>query len=193
LEEQPNLSSSAVWADVRKSISSDPRYDAVGSSTLRQELFDTHIKKLASSSTVAETPKEAAERKVRERKAKEEASLRERQARVQQEQEKVSLEANKSRAGASREEGERLFGSLLVDQVRSHDVSASFSQEKLERRLLFRCHGTMLSSSCRVTHASITHRSIRTTSADSLKSVYSTSAASAPMISTNCSELMPHH
>jgi transcription elongation regulator 1 len=35
-------------------------------------------------------------------------------------------EANKSRAGAGREEGERLFGSLLVDQVKGHDVS-SFS------------------------------------------------------------------
>jgi transcription elongation regulator 1 len=40
-----------------------------------------------------------------------------------QEQEKVTQEANKSRAGAGREEGERLFGSLLVDQIRSHDVS----------------------------------------------------------------------
>lgn len=123
LQEQPNMSSSSVWAEVKKSIASDARYDAVGSSTLRQELFDTHIKKLASTSTIPETPEEAAERKVKERKAKAEASLRERQARVQQEQEKVTQEANKSRAGAGREEGERLFGSLLVDQVRSHDVS----------------------------------------------------------------------
>jgi transcription elongation regulator 1 len=123
LQEQSNMTSSSVWADVKKSISSDPRYDAVGSSTLRQELFDTYLKNLASSSAVSETPEEAAERKVRERKAKEEASLRERQARVMQEQEKVTQEANKSRAGAGREEGERLFGSLLVDQIRSHDVS----------------------------------------------------------------------
>jgi uncharacterized membrane protein len=123
LQEQANLSSSAVWADVKKSIASDARYDAVGSSSLRQELFETHVKKLASSSAVPETAEEAGARKVRERKAKEEASLKERQARVQQEQEKVTQEANKSRAGAGREEGERLFGSLLVDQVRSHDVS----------------------------------------------------------------------
>jgi len=94
----------------------------VGSSSLRQELFDTYVKKLASNSAVAETPEQAAERKLKERKAKEEASLRERQARVQQEQERVTQEANKSRAGAGREEGERLFGSLLVDQVKSHDV-----------------------------------------------------------------------
>lgn len=117
------MTSSSVWTDVKRSISSDPRYDAVGSSSLRQELFETYLKKLASTSAVPETPEEAAERKVRDRKAKEEASLRERQARVTQEQEKVTQEANKSRAGAGREEGERLFGSLLVDQVRSHDVS----------------------------------------------------------------------
>lgn len=124
LGEQSNLTSSSIWSDVKKSIASDPRYDAVGSSSLRSELFDTFVKKLASSSTVAETPEQAAERKLKERKAKEEASLRERQARVQQEQERVTQEANKSRAGASREEGERLFGSLLVDQIKSHDVSS---------------------------------------------------------------------
>jgi transcription elongation regulator 1 len=71
------MTSSSVWAEVKKSIASDARYDAVGSSSLRQELFDTYLKKLASSSAVSETPEEAAERKVRERKAKEEASLRE--------------------------------------------------------------------------------------------------------------------
>jgi transcription elongation regulator 1 len=54
LQEQSNMTSSSVWADVKKSISSDPRYDAVGSSTLRQELFDTYLKNLASSSAVSE-------------------------------------------------------------------------------------------------------------------------------------------
>ena len=130
LSEQPDISSSSVWGDVKKAIQADPRYDAVGSSSLRQGLFETHIKKLASTSAVSETPEETAARKVKERKAKEEASLRERAARVQQEQEKVTLEANKSRAGAGREEGERLFGSLLVDQVRSHDVRAKPSRRE---------------------------------------------------------------
>lgn len=116
-----------MWSEVKKPIASDPRYDAVGSSSLRQELFDTYVKKLASTSAVAETPEQAAERKLKERKAKEEASLRERQARVQQEQERVTQEANKSRAGAGREEGERLFGSLLVDQIKSHDVGPFLS------------------------------------------------------------------
>jgi hypothetical protein len=119
LKEVPDLSSSSVWSTVKRGISSDPRYDAVGSSSLREELFNGYIRKLASSSNAAnETPEEAAERKLKERKAKEEASLRERQAKVREEQERVSKDVGKSRAGAGREEGERLFGSLLVDQVR---------------------------------------------------------------------------
>lgn len=119
LKEVPDLSSSSVWSSVKRGISSDPRYDAVGSSSLREELFNGYIRKLASSSNAAnETPEEAAERKLKERKAKEEASLRERQAKVREEQERVSKDVGKSRAGAGREEGERLFGSLLVDQVR---------------------------------------------------------------------------
>jgi len=34
----------AVWKDVKKEITSDPRYDAVGSSTLREELFNSYLK-----------------------------------------------------------------------------------------------------------------------------------------------------
>lgn len=122
LKEVVDLSSSSVWSQVKKGIASDPRYDAVGSSSLREELFNTHIRRLASTSTKHETPEEIAERKLKERKAKEEASLRERQAKVREEQEKAANEANKSRAGAGREEAARLFGSLLVDQVRDHEV-----------------------------------------------------------------------
>lgn len=113
-----------MWSQTKKGISSDPRYDAVGSSSLREELFNTYIRKLASTSTKHETAEEIAERKLKERKAKEEASLRGRQAKVREEQERATREANKSRAGAGREEAERVFGSLLVDQVRDHEVSS---------------------------------------------------------------------
>lgn len=124
LREQPNLSSSSVWAEVKKTISRDPRYDAVGSSTLRAELFEGYVGKLASSSnTQTETPEQAAERKLAERKAKQEASLKARQANVEAEKERVDREVGKSKAGAGREEGERLFSSLLVDQVRDHEIA----------------------------------------------------------------------
>ena len=38
------------------------------------------------------------------------------------EKERVEREVGKSKAGAGREEGERLFSSLLVDQVRDHEI-----------------------------------------------------------------------
>lgn len=40
-----------------------------------------------------------------------------------QEMERVEKDVGRSRKGAGREEGERLFGSLLVDQVKDHEVS----------------------------------------------------------------------
>ncbi|ORY32528.1 hypothetical protein BCR39DRAFT_375721 [Naematelia encephala] len=123
LKEFSDITSSSIWSEVKRNLHSDARYDAVGSSSLREELFNTYVKNLASTSGKTETPEEAAERKLKERKAKEEASLRERQAKVQQHQQQVSKEVGKSRAGAGREEGERLFGSLLVDQIRDHEIT----------------------------------------------------------------------
>lgn len=122
VKETEGITSSSAWTDVKRRISTDPRYDAVGSSSLREEYFTAYIRKLASTSATTETPEEAAERKTKERKAKEEASLRDRQAKVVQVQQQVTKDMSKSRAGAGREEAERLFGSLLVDQVRDHEV-----------------------------------------------------------------------
>lgn len=51
--------------------------------------------------------------------------MRERQAQVGQAMEQVEKDVGRSKKGAGREEGERLFGSLLVDQIRDHEVSLS--------------------------------------------------------------------
>jgi transcription elongation regulator 1 len=93
----------------------------VGSSSLREELFKSFRGKIASSSAPTEDP---AAKRAREKKEREAASLREREAKVRDEQFKVTMDVNKSRAGAGKEEAERLFGSLLVDAVRD-DVSPS--------------------------------------------------------------------
>ncbi|WVR07149.1 hypothetical protein IAU60_004190 [Kwoniella sp. DSM 27419] len=123
LKETDSLTSSSVWFEVKRPLSSDPRYDAVGSSSLREELFNNYIRKLASTSAQPESAEDIAARKLAERKAKQEQSLREREARVRGEKQKVEMETNKSRVGAGREEAERLFGSLLVDQVRDHNTT----------------------------------------------------------------------
>ena len=113
---------SGEWSSVKRGIASDPRYDAVGSSSLRQEIFEGYIKKkqAAAANGTSETPEQ---RRAREKKEKAEASLREREAKIREEKEKVNKEVGRSRAGAGREEAERLFGSLLVDQVRDPELS----------------------------------------------------------------------
>lgn len=123
LKEAGEVTAGAAWSDVKRRISSDVRYDAVGSSSLRAELFDNYLKKLGSEPAAPETAEEAAERKLRERKERQAASLREREGKVRAEQAQVSEAVDKSRAGAGREEAERLYGSLLVDVVRSHDMT----------------------------------------------------------------------
>jgi transcription elongation regulator 1 len=118
--ETPGITGTSEWAEVKRGIASDARYDAVGSSTLRGELFAAFIAKLSATSE-PETPEQAAERKARERKERQAASLLEREGQVRDLNVKVSEDVERSRASAGREEGERLFGSLLVDVVRSHE------------------------------------------------------------------------
>ena len=125
IKEAGNVTSSSSWAEVKKQLAADPRYDAVGSSSLREELFNTFKSKLAATSSTNETSEEVAARRLQEKKAKQEASLREREAKVKEDQEAVQKEQARSRAGAGREEAERLFGSLLVDTIREPSVRAS--------------------------------------------------------------------
>jgi hypothetical protein len=103
---------------------SDPRYDAVGSSSLRAELFQRHVKNLSvqADTSQTETPEQAAAKKARERKEKAQASLRERQQAVQGEKMRLERDLQRSKYGAGKEDGEREFGSLLLQAVREHNV-----------------------------------------------------------------------
>ena len=74
---------------MKKGISSDPRYDAVGSSSLREDFYNAYVRKLASTSAQLESAEDSAARKLQERKAREEASLKERQTRINQQQQQV--------------------------------------------------------------------------------------------------------
>lgn len=116
LRESEDIKPGAVWSQAKKGINTDPRYDAVGSSSLREELFNKYIKTLEESQP--ESTETAAERKIRERRERQQASLREREAAVREQQAKVSEDVDKSRKDAGREEGERLFSSLLTDAIR---------------------------------------------------------------------------
>ncbi|KAL1413535.1 hypothetical protein Q8F55_001309 [Vanrija albida] len=133
LKETDSIGPESEWAAVKKLVASDPRYDAVGSSSLRAELFASHVKKLAEGGGKPETAEEAAERKIRERKERQQASLRDRESKVREHQVQVSADVDKSRTGATREQGERVFGSLLTDVVRDHTMTWEEAQQTLSK------------------------------------------------------------
>ncbi|KAI0796793.1 hypothetical protein C8Q75DRAFT_710216 [Abortiporus biennis] len=123
----------AVWKEVKKNIVSDPRYDAVGSSSLREELFNTYLKahdsnrqdttaietstKTNSSSEPSHADKE------RERKERKERAVKDREEKVKAERNKVEAAIDRSRKGLNREEGELEFRTLLTDAVRDPQVT----------------------------------------------------------------------
>lgn len=109
-----------TWKDFKRKISSDPRYDAVGSSSLREELFNTFLKVNAGDSStshpaasgsrspgrkVEEDPEEGE----RKRKEKRERALREREQKVKADLSKVEAQIERSRAGLNKEEDEQDF------------------------------------------------------------------------------------
>jgi hypothetical protein len=98
----------------RKIIYKDPRYDAVGSSSLREELFNTFVKGKASQSTgeqnkglsidVKDSKDEAADRQERRNKA-----VKEREEKINAERRRLDADIERSKMGVDREEGERTF------------------------------------------------------------------------------------
>ena len=106
---------------MKKGLYSDPRYDAVGSSSLREELFNTYLKGLGSVSAKLqglsiESTSHPVEKESKE--ARRERALREREQRVKVEKSKVNVEIEKSRTGMNQEEGERNFKCVLLCIVR---------------------------------------------------------------------------
>ena len=109
-----------VRTQVKRGLDKDPRYDAVGSSSLREELFNTYVKTL--SKTEATSPVRTAEdgkNKYDEdsekkdddaaRKDRKQRAVREREAKVREERGRLEAEVARSRGALSREEGERQF------------------------------------------------------------------------------------
>jgi hypothetical protein len=115
-----NVDERSVWKDLKREISSDSRYEAVGSSSLREELFNAFLKANASSPSAsqpvvsssqppekhAEQDPEETERKKREKK---ERALREREQKVKADLSKIEARNERSRAGLNKEEDERDF------------------------------------------------------------------------------------
>ncbi|KAF8559124.1 HSP90-domain-containing protein [Imleria badia] len=122
----------AFLPKIKRKLSDDPRYDAVGSSTLREELFDAFLKARGSSDSKnhqdevekpqSSTPADETE-KDRKRQEKRERALNEREERVRAQRGRTEAEIGRSRLGLTKEEGERVFRMLLTDAIRDPQLS----------------------------------------------------------------------
>ncbi|EJU03929.1 hypothetical protein DACRYDRAFT_115219 [Dacryopinax primogenitus] len=119
------------WSEVKRRFAGDRRYDDVGSSSLREELYNAYLSSRASTSTSAPTagasasaPAPSTKSEKHESKLeRQQRALREREAQVRQELQRASHQAGESRALLGAGESEREFASLLLDAVRELDVS----------------------------------------------------------------------
>jgi hypothetical protein len=107
------------WRDIKKAFVKDPRYDAVGSSSLREELYEAFVKTLeenkmdvdASSgpSNTEDQPKAPEVDPEEDKRRRREKAMKERGDMVKAEKEKMEKANARSRAGLSLEEGELSF------------------------------------------------------------------------------------
>ncbi|KAI0092715.1 hypothetical protein BDY19DRAFT_990412 [Irpex rosettiformis] len=140
LKESGIAKAGAVWKDVKKGITSDPRYDAVGSSSLREELFHTYLKANGAVSTTADegtksdvdqavkseskaTEEEDEIEKDRRRKERKERAVKEREEKIQAERTKVNADIDRSRSGLNKGEAELEFRTMLTDAIRDPQVT----------------------------------------------------------------------
>ena len=107
-----------IALQVKRNVSHDARYDAVGSSSLREELFQTFIKAHGSSSSYSspapgkdETGKtdDTSEDSLRRNREKKERALKEREEKVRVERSRMDAEIGRSKMSLNTEEGEREF------------------------------------------------------------------------------------
>lgn len=102
---------------MKRKLSHDARYDAVGSSSLREELFQTFLKANGSSSSHSTSAKakdetgrsDTAEDAEQKRRNKKEQALKEREQKVRADRSRMDAEIGRSKMGLNLEEGEREF------------------------------------------------------------------------------------
>ncbi|KAI0268205.1 Hsp90 protein-domain-containing protein [Gloeopeniophorella convolvens] len=128
----------AIWKEVKKAISNDPRYDAVGSSSLREELFNTFLKAQTKRSSPDQTQAPAADAtpsdlvdEAQSHKDRKAQAVREREEKVRADRQRLQADIEKSRVGLNKEEGELQFRSLLTDAIREPQATWESSLEQL--------------------------------------------------------------
>ncbi|KAJ7667986.1 Hsp90 protein-domain-containing protein [Mycena polygramma] len=107
----------SLWKDVKRELTDDPRYEAVGSSSLREELYNTFAKGVSSTSKPegiskaeeTEQVEETYEEQQRKRQERAKQAVKEREEKVRADLGRVEAEIGRSRQLGDKEEGEMLF------------------------------------------------------------------------------------
>lgn len=102
---------------VKRGLDKDPRYDAVGSSSLREELFNTFVKTLTTSESSVDPKMDKLEishedsetERKRKDKERKERAVREREEQVKRDRKRVEAELARTRNALDREQGESEF------------------------------------------------------------------------------------
>ncbi|KAJ8455308.1 hypothetical protein ONZ51_g12521 [Trametes cubensis] len=182
----------AIWKDIKKHLVSDPRYDAVGSSSLREELFNTYIKAgasdapsessapgNASDSLSAQAPAEDEEERERRRRERKERAVREREEKVRAERSKVEADIDRSKMGLTKEEGELEFRTMLTDAIRDPQVSWEAVQPQLQKDPRFVNSPLPLNQQLHLFHAHVNSLRVK-----HLATLHALFASNAPALNT---------
>uniref|UniRef100_A0A672QFN6 Transcription elongation regulator 1 n=1 Tax=Sinocyclocheilus grahami TaxID=75366 RepID=A0A672QFN6_SINGR len=116
------------WSKVKEKMETDPRYKAVETSAVREELFKEYVERLAKVSE-----KYMHEIIELEKQARIEASLRERERMVQRFRSEQTKEIDREREQHKREEAVQNFKALLSDMVKSSDANWSETRRTLRK------------------------------------------------------------
>lgn len=103
-----------LCTQVKKAISADPRYDAVGSSSLREELFNTFLNSPSKRTDPRDKPIEDTASvegvdETQKRKDRKAQAVKDREEKIKAERDRVQANIEKSRVGLNKEEGELQF------------------------------------------------------------------------------------
>ncbi|QRW02452.1 transcription elongation regulator 1 [Ceratobasidium sp. AG-Ba] len=118
-----DVTPNSEWKDVKRGIAQDSRYDAVGSATRREELFNKFKSTLSHTSAPVTTPDQADKTdktgtEKESKSARRERALKERESQVRAAQTQVERDIGQSKGRLGKEEAEREFGTVLTDAIR---------------------------------------------------------------------------
>ena len=103
---------------MKRGLYDDLRYDAVGSSSLREELFSTFLKgttKHAPETVGIGNPSQKGRKD--EKRTRKEQSLKEREEKVRAERSRLDVQIERSKQGLGKEEGARLFRCAIFTSI----------------------------------------------------------------------------